>query len=72
MRLTDKVFNTLRKPVIAACGDIDLVHSLLDHRPTAVFGKEEAVVINLITILDKRDVHLSAHPGVIDQVVDAA
>jgi hypothetical protein len=63
VRLARKVSNGCGMPVIAARQSRLLVHPLLDDRPLAVPGQEEAVQINLESVGDGVVIHLGGEPA---------
>jgi hypothetical protein len=52
VRLGDETLETLRQPMVAAGRATRSVHALLDNRPAAVVGDDEAVQIEVKAILD--------------------
>lgn len=58
VRRIDKALQRLGVPVIASCLPLVAVHALLHHRPFAVGGHEEAVEIEVETVLHGRAVDL--------------
>src|SRR5271166_1295829 len=58
VRLLDEALQTFGKPMIAASRSACLVHALLDDHPMAVVGHEEAVQIEVETVMKGRAVDL--------------
>jgi hypothetical protein len=63
VRLLDEAFQAIGKPMIAPRRSACLVHPLLDDRPMAVVGHDEAVQIEVKTILKGGAVHLRHEPA---------
>jgi hypothetical protein len=62
VRLVDEALQTIREPVIAPGLPAIAVHALLDNGPVSVISHDEAVEIEVKTILDRRAIHLGDEP----------
>jgi hypothetical protein len=67
VRLVDEALQTFGQPMIAASRAARVVHALLDHHPVAVIGDDEAVQIEVKTILDGGAVDLRHQPAHISE-----
>jgi hypothetical protein len=63
MRRIDEAFQPLGYPVIAARLPLVAIHPLLHDHPMAVIRNDEAVKIEVETVLDGRAVHLGDQPA---------
>lgn len=63
MRLVDETLQTFGQPMIAARHLAVTVHALLHHHPVAVVGDDEAMQIEVETVLDGGAVHLGDQPA---------
>ena len=59
----DEALQALGKPVITARRPAAVAHALLDHRPAAVVGDDEAVEIEIEAVLNGGAVHLGDEPA---------
>ena len=63
VRLLDETLQSLGQPMVAARGAARIVHALLDDGPFALVGDDEAVQIEVETILDGGAVDLRHQPA---------
>ena len=64
---TDKILDAPAQPVIPPGIPCLLIHALLDHGPRPPVRKEKTVMIDLVSVLKSRAVHLCRHPAGIDE-----
>jgi hypothetical protein len=62
VRLLDEALQTIREPVIAPGLPATAVHALPDNGPVSVISDDEAVEIEVKTILDRRAIDLGDEP----------
>ena len=63
VRLVDETLQSFAQPMIAASRPACVVHALLDHRPAAVIGDDEAVQVEVKAVLDGGAVDLRHQPA---------
>src|SRR5262249_61121225 len=67
VRLVDEALDAVRQPVIPPRGTVRVAHPLLHDAPVARGSEEEDVVVELVTVLDGRAVHLRRRAARVDQ-----